>query len=221
MPLLVDPVCEMCGEPSTSSGSETRVICGGCLSRQPAFDRARSAVVYGGAVKAAVQMLKFQNAFWLAPDLAMLMEGCVRHHFDLSAIDEIVPVPLHGVRFRHRTANQAELLGRALGRRIGVSVMADVVVRRRATQRQTDLSRSERRKNLRGAFEVVRPEWVDQRSLLVVDDVMTTGATAAAISTVLKRAGAANVWFVTVARGTQTVRMDEKAKREWGEQDAK
>ncbi len=213
VPLLVDPVCDLCGEPVVAASASRKGLCGRCLRRRPVFDRARSAVSYGRAVKSALLMLKFHHAFWLAKDLGILLEGCVRRHFALAEIDAIVPVPLHSLRRRQRTMNQAELLARELGRRLSLPVMTDLLRRSRQTLRQTDLSREERRRNLRGAFEVKQRAWVEQRVFLVVDDVMTTGETVSAVSHALKRSGAAGVWVATVARGTQSVVMDERAER--------
>lgn len=214
VPLLCDPVCEVCGLPVVSGQRGGPLRCGSCLRRLPPYDKARSAVAYGGAVKEAITMMKFRHGFWVARDLSLLLAGCAKRHFDLSAVDGVIPVPLHARRRRERTANQSELLAHALGRKIGLPVVSHAVIRSRETRRQTDLGRSERLRNLRGAFEVVQPSRVDQRSLLIVDDVMTTGTTAAEVAGTLKRAGATDVWFLSVARGSQSVRMDEQAERE-------
>lgn len=121
----------------------------------------------------------------------------------------IVPVPLHPSRRRERGFNQSELLAaglvRALGRRSGGAtpkVAKACLRRKRATPPQTGLSVAARRENLRGAFEVVKPDEVRGRGIVLVDDVMTTGATLSACARTLKRAGAARVMGLTLARAT-------------------
>lgn len=121
----------------------------------------------------------------------------------------IVPVPLHPSRRRERGFNQSELLAvglaRALGRqRAGAApqVAKDCLRRKRATPPQTGLSVAARRENLRGAFEVIKPDAIRGRSIVLVDDVMTTGATLSACARALKHAGAAQVMGFTLARAT-------------------
>lgn len=114
--------------------------------------------------------------------------------------DLLVPVPLHPRRQRERGFNQAALLAERVGRVWGRPVIASALVRTMATPPQTELSGEARRRNVRGAFAVVRPRQVAGRRVLLIDDVMTTGATVEACAAPLRGAGAAEVGVLTVAR---------------------
>jgi ComF family protein len=121
----------------------------------------------------------------------------------------LVPVPLHSARQRERGFNQSALLAAGLAGELGrengghdLAILAGCLRRHRATRPQTGLSVAARRENLRGAFEVAKPEQVRRRAIVLVDDVMTTGATISACARVLRRAGAACVLGITLARAT-------------------
>ncbi|MFQ5958709.1 MAG: ComF family protein, partial [Alphaproteobacteria bacterium] len=118
----------------------------------------------------------------------------------LADADAVTPVPLHRLRLFARRYNQAALLGRELGRIAGVPFAPDLLVRTRHTRSQAGRSRRARFENVRGAFAVRRGEDVRGRRIVLVDDVMTTGATAGACAAVLKRAGAVRVDVLSVAR---------------------
>jgi ComF family protein len=121
-------------------------------------------------------------------------------HEGLGPVDAVVPVPLHWIRRRGRGYDQALLLAKDFSRRVGVPVEEGVLRRRRATKPQTELGRDERRENVRDAFEARRPEAVKGRTILLVDDVCTTGATIEACARALKAAGAKRVGALTAAR---------------------
>ena len=122
----------------------------------------------------------------------------------LADADALVPVPLHWRRLWSRRYNQSLLLARALGRRTGVPVDADSLLRRKPTPSQAGQSAGARRRNVAGAFFVARPESVRDRRLILIDDVLTTGATANACARQLKRAGAKTVYLMTLCRVVRT-----------------
>jgi ComF family protein len=193
-------VCQRCGlliEARVTHAFE----CHACQEHPPAFDRARSAGRFHGVLREMLHQFKYNGATWLCADLADLLHGCVLGHFAVEEIDLVVPVPLHTQKQRERGYNQAALLAAALARRVQRPCLGDVLVRTRATPTQTHLHALQRRQNVRQAFAVRSPEWVRGRTALVIDDVMTTGATLSEISANLKRAGAWRVWAATVARG--------------------
>ncbi len=185
--------------------------CGVCRADAPAFDGARSFGLYTGKLRQAVLRLKFGGDDRLGVRLG---EGLAPTWEALPLGGEfgaplIVPVPLHPSRRRERGFNQSELLAaglvRALKRQSGGDaplVVKTCMHRKRATPPQTGLSVAARRENLRGAFEVAKPEEVRGRAIVLVDDVMTTGATLSACARALKRAGAAKVMGLTLARAT-------------------
>ncbi len=192
-------VCSRCGAmPDGAVGRD--YLCSDCRDVLPSFDMARSAAHFAGPVREMILSLKYGNASWLCDDLIDLLEGCVRAHFDFGAIDAIVPVPLHPARLRKRKYNQSALLAEELASRIGTDYHPEILRRNRATATQTRLGATRRRLNVKGAFSVAHPEWAEGRTVMVIDDVMTTGATLGECARVLKSAGAVRVWCATVAR---------------------
>lgn len=198
--LFTESLCDVCGA-FVSGHVRHRFVCGACRQSPPAYDRARSAGHFTGLLRDLVHRFKYSQALWLKNDLADLLEGCLRAHFDAAAVDVVLPVPLHPVRMRERSYNQAAVLAEALAGRIGRRFDGRSLVRVRQTGTQTRLRARERKENMRGAFCVRRPEWVRGRAALLIDDVMTTGATLDACARALKKAGARRVWALTAARG--------------------
>ncbi len=172
-----------------------------CGDRELFFDFATAAYRSRGVVRDLVHHFKYRRQFHLRHLLArMLAEGFRGERCADAGIDLIVPVPLHPARLREREFNQAEVLGRLAGARIGLPV-ADCLRRLRYTPTQTHFHREERFENLRDAFAVVDAPDLDGRRVAVVDDVLTTGSTADACARALREAGAAAVVVITVARG--------------------
>jgi len=191
--------CEICGR--RVEGNVTHnFVCGTCLAAKPHFDQARAAADFSGTLREQILALKYQNALWMRQDLCDVLEGAVRAYFRPALIDVIIPVPLHRVRQRERSFNQSAMLGETLAQRMDRRCDTRSLVRTRATVTQTKLDAAHRRTNITGAFEVKRPEWVAQRRVLLVDDVMTTGATLDECARVLKLADARAVWAITLAR---------------------
>ena len=207
------PLCTRCGLPFPSPRAldSTPPECGACRQDEPAFDGARSFGLYTGKVRQAVLLLKYAGGERLGARLGELLALPWDSLPRLGEFDSplIVPVPLHRSRRRERGFNQSDLLAaglvRALRRQNGAKApqVAKACLRRRlATPPQTGLSVAARRENLRGAFEVLKPQAVRGRAFVLTDDVMTTGATLAACAQALKRAGAAQVLGLTLARAT-------------------
>jgi ComF family protein len=192
-----EPTCSVCGAPLVAAAS-----CPACTRHPPAFSRARAAALYLPAATglnptaAAVQALKYRGRRRIVDALGALLAE--RYPFDASAV--LVPVPLHPKRLRARGFNQAVLLAHALGRRRGLVVAPRLLVRRRSTDAQTGLGAAERRANLHDAFAVRASFRVPDRPLVLIDDVLTTGATADACARALRAAGAASVDVYTVGR---------------------
>jgi len=197
---LHPPFCSRCGDPV--DGAITReYVCSFCVDKPPAFDKARSAARYRGGLRGLLHRFKYSSAVHLTVDLAMLLQSCVSVHYGREPLDAVAWVPLYPARQRARTYNQSGLLAVALARRLKLPAARGCLARTRDTETQTHLSARERAANVRGAFVVRDPEWVEGRRFLLVDDVMTTGATVNECARALKEAGAAKVFVVTVARG--------------------
>jgi ComF family protein len=145
---------------------------------------------------AAIQDLKYRRHRAVAATLGTLLA----EHYPFAEDALLVPVPLHRSRLRTRGFNQALLLARALGRRRGLPVVAKALARVRATTAQSGLGASERRRNLQGAFVVRRPGAIRGHSVVLIDDVLTTGATADGCARALRAAGATTVDVYTVGR---------------------
>ena len=192
---IAPPWCRRCGQPLSIEG-----LCGECRTRRRPFAYARAAVRYGPIAREALHAFKFGGRRALAAPLADLLAGLGLRALPGAAPDLLVPVPLHARRERQRGYNQSALLAKRLGRGWGVPVATDALGRALATAPQTDLNAAARRKNVRGAFTVRRPELVVGRHVLLVDDILTTGATVGECARCLTSAGAAAVGVVTVAR---------------------
>jgi ComF family protein len=197
--LVAPPYCLLCGDPvyGAISGS---YVCSKCVRHKPHFDCARSAALYSGLTKEMILDFKYRGAVWLGPDLGQLMEACLRANFHHEHIDAITYVPLHRAKARQRTYNQAFLLAKELAARIGIKT-ADCLARIAATGSQTHLTSAARADNVRNQFAIKGSCRVEGQCLLLVDDVMTTGATVNECARVLKAAGAREVLVLTAARG--------------------
>ncbi len=193
------PCCARCGLPFTIEAAPD-AICGDCARVPPVFDRARAAFLYEGAGRELILAFKMADRSWLAPRLATWLQRAAAPL--LPETDLVVPVPLHRWRLLARRFNQAAVLARLMAREADVAMVPDLLVRTRRTATQTRLSRVERRRNVRGAFAVRRSRapLVAGRNVLLVDDVMTTGATVSACARALRKAGAARVDVTTLAR---------------------
>ena len=199
-PNVEAPFCVCCGDP-VAGDVQHDFTCFSCSRKTPHFDFARSAVRYEGAVGEALRALKYDNALWVADDLAELLFACVRAEYADIEFDWVMSVPLHPARRRARGFNQSELLGAALARRLGVLYKERGARRIRSTVTQTGLTAPQRTANVSGAFQVGLFTRLSDKRILLVDDVMTTGATVNACAGALKKGGAASVHVITVARG--------------------
>lgn len=194
--LIRPPVCERCGLPL----AEPAPLCTGCDWDPPAFRAARAALRYGGVAKQLILPFKYADRPEAAAGLASLMlkPGAAL----LGRADLLVPVPLHRRRLAKRGYNQAALLARALGRESGVPILADALARTRATPPLEGLDQEARGEALAGAIAIRQPRCaaIAGRGVLLIDDVLTTCATASACAQALLGAGAASVDVLTLAR---------------------
>jgi ComF family protein len=189
----------------------TALFCGPCRTGAFHFDLARVYGIYRGVLRRVILQLKFRRRERLARKLGALLAEVWQKHQAIHPAENLllVPVPLHSSRERERGFNQSWLLAQALLRSLPAVAPAKrprlerrVLLRTRATTAQTGLSLSARRENVRGGFQVRRPDRVRGRNIVLVDDVMTTGATLSACAAALKAAGAAHVSALAVARAT-------------------
>ncbi|HID34700.1 MAG TPA: ComF family protein [Anaerolineae bacterium] len=187
-------ICIRCGNPMTVRG-----VCHHCRVDPPEPLRGiRGVFFYKGPIGQSIRSLKYHGVRGLAPILGAYLADYIREH--PIPIDALIPVPLHPERQAARGFNQSELLARAVTEILGVPTRADILRRVRATPSQAHLNRAQRRRNVAGAFAVVRRRGLRGRTLLLIDDVATTGATLRACAQPLHEAGAKAIWALTVAR---------------------
>jgi ComF family protein len=198
--LIDGPCCPRCGKPFASEAALSHSpghLCGDCRERLPRFDRAVAAGWYEGVLAEAIHLFKYRGRTLLGRPLGALLVNTIER---IPDTDCLVPVPLHPSRLREREFNQALLLCDILGSKSGLPVIPDALQRTRETPPQIGLSRLDRRRNVRRAFVPRRPERIEGRRILLIDDVFTTGSTANDCARALKRAGAESVSVLTVAR---------------------
>ena len=197
------PFCDICGESYDGAITE-QFICPNCHRLDFDFDFARAAIHSEGAGRDLVHDFKYTRQIHLADELAQLMEAALSdgrfHPYIENGI--IVPVPLYWLRQRKRRFNQAEEIGKKLSPRIGIPQIS-LLKRTRNTQTQTRLSRKKRLANLNQAFELKKKyiHTIEDKPIILIDDVFTTGSTANECAKVLKQQGAKSIAVLTVLRG--------------------
>jgi ComF family protein len=198
---------------SSTSAEAGEVLCGSCRRGEHEFDRAASFGLYRGNLRAVILQLKFGQRERLGERLGALLVPVwwrvVAPELAEGERPLILPIPLHASRQRERGFNQAERLARGVVRELArttgaraLGIESHCLRRTRATAPQSGLSLAARRENVRGVFAVAQPGRVRDRVAVLVDDVMTTGATLSACAASLKAAGARRVLALTVARAT-------------------
>ena len=193
LPRIMPPFCPQCGKPQASG-----ILCPGCVSWQAEIDGIRSPFRFDGLMRQAIHQLKYKNLRALAKPLAKLLN-------DFLVINPLpgevlVPVPLHPRRLRERGHNQSHLLAEELSSLINLPVIDDCLIRKRHTPPQARTATvEERRSNIANAFTCVNDRLQDKQVLLI-DDVSTSGATLDACAKTLKAAGAVSVWGLVLAR---------------------
>ena len=189
------PRCSLCGTPV----SKNAAVCLNCSHTRPPFELARAAGPYEGGLREAIRCFKYRGIKSLAPVLAepMLQVTC-RHHEFLKA-QAVLPVPISPGRVKQRGFNQAELLAQEIARGLNLPLLPRTLVKSVDTPPQTGLTGEQRRKNLQGAFKVIAPGEIAGKTLLLVDDVFTSGSTASVLTYLLLEQGAADVLVLTAA----------------------
>ena len=197
-----DGCCRRCGRAAERLDGE--FLCRDCREVRPSFDRAASAVTFDGEARELVNGFKFRYRLWLRTDFVDWLEAVARVRFRVDEIDLVVPMPSTRWHRFDRGYNPCDWLGAALAKRLGRPYERRALKRVGAPKRQGGLSEDERRTNVLGTFAVRKPAAVAGKTVLVVDDIMTTGSTLSACAAELKRSGVCRVWCVTLARSFRT-----------------
>jgi ComF family protein len=193
-----DPVCALLGTPFEYDQGDG-ALSPAAIAEPPPWEGSRAAVAFNDTSAHLIHLLKYRDTHEAGIAMARMMALAGRAQ--LSEADLLIPVPLHRFRLWQRRFNQSAILCQHLSRQSGKPVSSDVLVRTKRTRQQVGLTADERRRNVRKAFSIGLEEQrsVEGKVILLVDDVRTTGATAAACAEVLKAAGAAKVLLLTFA----------------------
>lgn len=194
-----DPLCYKCGLPFEYNIGE-KALCGRCMEHKPAYTEARAIFRYDEHSKSQVLSFKYHDRTQLAPVFGEWFTRTAGRYKEKA--DLIIPVPLHFSRLLMRRYNQAALLAHALSRQLQLPVLPDTLQRIRKTPSQAGLTRRQRDDNMRGAFRIEKKKrgLIKGKSVILVDDVMTTGATLDACARALHDAGVKDVYVLTLAR---------------------
>ena len=185
-------------------GAADGFICGDCKGRsRPHFDRAACAVRFEGKARDMLLDYKFEKRIYLKSDFADWLEGAARARFDTEAVDAVAYMPISPEHARLRGYNQCEFLARELAMRLDRKLLRGALRRIGHPRRQSGLGEEERRENAKGTFAAADGRYLRGRTILLVDDIMATGATLSESARSLKEAGAWRVWCIAVARSVR------------------
>jgi len=194
--------CRVCGRSVAAPGPE--LLCDDCRgARRPAFDRAASALRFENDARRMILGFKFNRRFWLREDFTDFLEAAVRARVVPAAVDCVIPVPTTLFHRIDRGYGPVDCLARRLSERLDRRYLPNALFRCNRPGRQSELGEEERRENVRGTVGFRHAERFRGRTVLVVDDILTTGSTLSECARVLKCAGAWRVWCVTLARSVR------------------
>ena len=191
-----EPCCMRCGKELEDAAEE---YCSDCRQRRHLFDAGRAVFVYR-SLSDSLYRFKYKGRREYAAYYAECMAACLGDWIRRRRPDALVPVPIHRAKRRVRGYNQAEELARELGRILHIPVDTNLIERARKTTPMKNLSLSERQNNLKRAFKICRND-VKLSTIVIIDDIYTTGSTIDAMSYELRRAGIRHIYFVTLAIG--------------------
>ena len=191
--------CPICGMAFFDSPAPDH-LCGNCLEKNPSFGLARAVACYETLILDAIHQFKYGRDISTGSALAVFMAEFDFPDFNFTDYSIIIPVPLHIERLRERGFNQALILAKAIGKKYSIPVNFSLLKRTKSTLTQTGLDKSQREKNIRGAFTVTDNAQAKGKSIILIDDVYTTGATLNQCAKTLIKAGAGKVAALTLSR---------------------
>jgi len=193
------PFCSTCGRHLNTEAIK-KGSCPNCSKSNFYFDRAFSPCIYTGTIKKLIHEFKYSGKDYLGSHLGQLMNEFIRNYrLPIEYLDFIIPVPLHRSRQRQREFNQAEILSQQIGSEFNKKILSDLLIRFKQTKTQAELDFQKRGQNIKDCFRITKPELVKGTNLMLVDDVLTSGATSNEAARCLKDAGALKVILFTLA----------------------
>jgi len=191
------PFCSRCSRPIATY---QHLRCPHCAKNAPVFDRAWGVTLFDERMRHLIHLFKYGNKTGLRAFFGRLMADFIRlYHVPIYDFDGLLPAPLHAARRRERGYNQSDLLAESLKNTFNIPIIKTAVRRLRNTSNQARLSQKERWTNIARAFKINQSLHIRHKNILIIDDLLTTGATASEITRVLKNAGAANVCVLTLS----------------------
>lgn len=203
--LIDKPYCKKCNKPLLISvdlfRQEQNIFCVDCKKKKYSFEFARSVGRYDGVLKECIHLFKYYGEKELAKPLGkLLIDYLTKNEEFRELIDLIIPVPLHKNDLRKRGFNQSVLLAKIIGNYFSIPVKEEVLIKKRLTPSQVNLSKKERDKNIFKAFFINESKEVKEKNILILDDIFTTGSTVEECAKELKKAGTKNIFVLTLAR---------------------
>lgn len=198
--IINPPQCGICAEPLPQN-IEDGQICAACIATPPNYDQHLTMFDYHSSVRKLITRYKFYNGLYLRP---LMLQWMLQKISPLADdIDMVIPVPLHWRRIIKRTYHHTALLAKPIAKDIGAEYAPNLLKRVKHTPPQVGLTRKRRQKNMIGAFKTPKPNLLKNQTILLIDDVMTTGATIESCSKILRKAGADRVIILTLAKNTK------------------
>lgn len=200
---IATPFCPTCGVPFDYDVEE-KTICAACITAPPPYTTARAALIYNDHSRKLILGFKYSDKLYAVKSFTPWLERVGAEA--LSQADALIPVPLHYWRMVRRRYNQAAIIADDLGDTVGLPVVKQALIRTKATKAQGYLNPDERLKNIRGAF-AIHPKYKEQiqgKTLIIIDDVYTTGVTVKECARILLKAGAKEIHVLAVARVNKT-----------------
>lgn len=197
LPYIKEPICKKCGKELEKQEAE---YCRDCQRFSHRFDRGAAVFAYNDVMRRSIAMFKYHNRREYAKFYAKEMAQHCRRFLNRCEPEVIIPIPIHKKKMRQRGFNQAELVAKELGKILKIPVDTTYLIRTENTTPQKELTRQQRKANLKRAFTVKETERVYHR-ILLIDDIYTTGATMDAVSELLRANGAGNLFFLTICVG--------------------
>ncbi len=197
LPFIQEPYCLRCGKPIRSFEQE---LCSDCRLHHHLYDEGRAVFVYEKGVRSSINRLKFYNRREYIPFYVSCLDRLLRRMMPVWNAQCLVPIPMHPKKRAQRGFDQAQLLSKGLSGLSGIRLQTDLLIRDRYTASSRKLGRTNRRKNLRGVFSIRSGAQVPE-SVILIDDIYTTGATMDEASLALRRAGVKRIYFLCVCIG--------------------